>query len=101
MLDNEEWNINWSHGGVPIGMDKPKLLVIGYGRHGKDTVSEILCREMDLNYQSSSEFCAGHVMFPTLSKKYGYKDVDECYNDRHNHRPVSYTHLTLPTNREV
>ena len=76
MLDNEEWNINWSHGGVPIDLIKPKLLVIGYGRHGKDTVSEILCREMGLNYQSSSEFCAGHVMFPTLSKKYGYKDVD-------------------------
>lgn len=85
-----EWNMNWSSGGEPLEFLKPKLLVIGYGRHGKDTVSEILCREMDLNYQSSSEFCAGHVMFPTLSKKYGYKDVDECYNDRHNHRQEWY-----------
>ena len=71
MADDAEWNMNWSHGGVPLDLIKPKLLVIGYGRHGKDTVSEILCREMDLNYQSSSEFCAGHVMFPTLSKNNG------------------------------
>ena len=45
---------------------------------------------MDLHYQSSSEFCAGHVMFPELSKKYGYKTVEECYADRHNHRQEWY-----------
>ena len=75
---------------LSIEIPKLKLLVIGHGRHGKDTVSEILCKEMDLHYQSSSEFCAGHVMFPVLSKKYGYKTVEECYADRHNHRQEWY-----------
>ena len=75
---------------LSIEIPKPKLLVIGHGRHGKDTVSEILCKELGLKYQSSSEFCAGHVMFPELSKKYGYKTSEECYADRHNHRQEWY-----------
>ena len=75
---------------LSIEIPKLKLLVIGHGRHGKDTVSEILCKELGLKYQSSSEFCAGHVMFPELSKKYGYKTSEECYADRHNHRQEWY-----------
>lgn len=105
MLDNEshpitEWynpdgsrSSDWGQVGhvqFDIDLPKPKLLVIGHGRHGKDTVSEILCKELGLKYQSSSEFCAGHVMFPELSKKYGYKTSEECYADRHNHRQEWY-----------
>jgi dephospho-CoA kinase len=65
---------------------KIKLIIIGYGRHGKDTVCDILKKHYGYNFTSSSRFCAEKVVFPVLSKKYNYKTVDECYNDRHNHR---------------
>lgn len=67
-------------------MKKLKLLVVGHGRHGKDTVSAYLKEKYNLDFVSSSFFCAEHVVFPVLSEKYGYSSVDECYNDRHNHR---------------
>lgn len=65
---------------------QPKILIIGHGRHGKDTVAEILQTFYGLNYISSSEFCAEKVCFPALKDQYGYKDWRECFNDRHNHR---------------
>jgi len=61
-----------------------KLLVIGYGRHGKDTVCEMLCKVDDYAFVSSSEFCAMNVVYPTMLDK--YENWEECYNDRHNHR---------------
>ena len=65
---------------------KNKLIVIGYGRHGKDTFCETLNEHYDYKFTSSSRFCGEKVVFPVLSKKYNYKTVDECYHDRHNHR---------------
>ena len=60
-----------------------KLLVIGWGRHGKDTVCEMLNKHGGLTFVSSSEYCAEHVVYPTMS---GYDTWQECYADRHNHR---------------
>lgn len=65
---------------------KNKLIVIGYGRHGKDTVCEIIKEHYGYTFTSSSMFCAEKVVFPELTKKYNYTTVEECYNDRHNHR---------------
>lgn len=65
---------------------KFKLIVIGHGRHGKDTVCEILSKYYEYKFTSSSRFCGENVVFPILSKKYNYKTIDECYDDRHNHR---------------
>ena len=63
-----------------------KLLVLGYGRHGKDTVCEILKDKFNLDFQSSSEFCAKLFIYNELKDKYGYNNYQECYTDRHNHR---------------
>lgn len=63
-----------------------KFLIIGYGRHGKDTVSEYLCSDYGMEFQSSSMHCAERVVFPALSKVYGYQTVKECFDDRSNHR---------------
>lgn len=64
----------------------PKLIVIGYGRHGKDTVCDILQNQYGFKFMSSSQFCNEKVLFPVLSPIYGYTTLEECYEDRHNHR---------------
>lgn len=67
-------------------MQLPKLLVIGHGRHGKDTVCDILKENYGFKFQSSSEFCAKKFIYNALKSKYGYKNYDECFVDRHNRR---------------
>lgn len=71
-------------------MTLPKLLIIGHGRHGKDTVCEILKNKYNFSFRSSSEFCADKFIYNELKDKYGYKSFIECYNDRHNHRSEWY-----------
>ena len=66
-------------------MRKPKLLIIGHGRHGKDTVSEILCNDFKLSFISSSMFACKKFIYDELKDKYEYKSFEECYDDRHNH----------------
>ena len=67
-----------------------KLLVIGHGRHGKDTVCEILQQNYNLSFESSSRFCSKLFIYDMLKDKYGYADEEECYADRHNHRAEWY-----------
>lgn len=88
---------------------RPKLLVLGYGRHGKDTVSGILAKRYGLSFASSSEFCAEHVVLPyfrqarrlwastpepvdgePLKAPPYYETWQECFADRHNHRKEWY-----------
>ena len=71
-------------------MRKKKLLVIGHGRHGKDTVCEILRDKYNYTFESSSKFCSKLFIYNDLKDKYGYADEDECYADRHNHRAEWY-----------
>ena len=71
-------------------MNKHKLLIVGHGRHGKDTVCEILRDEYGYNFISSSQFCADHFIYDALKEKYNYKNPLECYTDRHNHRAEWY-----------
>lgn len=68
----------------------PKLLIIGHGRHGKDTVCDILKDHYNFNFLSSSQFCSRKFIFTTLKDLYGYANEVECYNDRHNHRQEWY-----------
>jgi len=63
----------------------PTILILGHGRHGKDTVAEILADLTGLKFRSSSEFCAEHVVYPN-PKMQGYLDWQSCYKDRANHR---------------
>lgn len=68
-----------------------KLFVIGSGRHGKDTVGEIIQDMTGLTFESSSMFCAEHVVTPWLEKLgITYDSLEECYADRVNHRQAWY-----------
>jgi hypothetical protein len=71
-------------------MSLPKLLIIGHGRHGKDTVCEILRDSHGFSFESSSQFCSKLFIFNQLKDLYGYATEEECYNDRHKHRAEWY-----------
>jgi hypothetical protein len=68
----------------------PKLLIIGHGRHGKDTVCEILQNDYGFAFSSSSQFCSRLFIFNQLREKYGYTCDKECFDDRHNRRADWY-----------
>lgn len=71
----------------------PKLLVIGYAGHGKDTVGELL-RHYGFNPKGSSEFAAERIMMPyfeSIGTK--YPSVEECFADRVNHRPIWFRQI--------
>jgi len=72
----------------------PKILVTGFGAHGKDTVCELLEMHYGFKFTSSSEFLAERVVFPALKDRHGYATVDECYRDRRNHRAEWFDLIT-------
>lgn len=64
-----------------------KILILGHARHGKDTVAEYITElEPDLKFASSSLFAGEKAVIPVLGPMYNYKDVNEAYEDRLNHR---------------
>jgi hypothetical protein len=63
-----------------------KLLIIGHGRHGKDTVAQMISDCTGLTFESSSKSAAKIFIYDKLKDKYGYKTFKECYEDRSNHR---------------
>ena len=67
-----------------------KILILGYSRHGKDTLAEIFRDNFGISFTSSSLAACEIAIFPVLSEKYGYKTNIECYEDRHNHRSEWY-----------
>lgn len=71
-------------------MNKLKLLIIGHGRHGKDTVCEILRDQYGYSFESSSQFCSRLFLYDKLKDKYGYTSEEQCYTDRHNRRQEWY-----------
>jgi hypothetical protein len=71
-------------------MNLPKLLIIGHGRHGKDTVCEILKESYGFSFESSSQFCSKLFIYDMLKDRYSYTNEEECYADRHNHRAEWY-----------
>lgn len=64
----------------------PKILIVGHGRHGKDTVAELLGSYYGLRFASSSEFCAQLAVYPLMQDL--YPNWRACYEDRHNHREL-------------
>lgn len=66
---------------------KPKLLIIGHGRHGKDTVGEMLRDNYGFKFTSSSWFCAEETIWDNWGCAV-YNNIDECYADRSNHRTL-------------
>lgn len=63
-----------------------RLLIIGHGRHGKDSVGEILRDEYGMRSTSSSEFAAEKAVFPLMRDF--YPDAQACFEDRANHREL-------------
>jgi hypothetical protein len=62
----------------------PKIILLGYARHGKDTVAEILRDRYGFGFQSSSRFLAERVMLPAFAaEKFYYANADDCFADRH------------------
>lgn len=64
---------------------RPKLLILGYARHGKDTVAEILLDEYGYKFTSSSMFVAQEVIWDSWGCAV-YPDFEAMYEDRVNHR---------------
>jgi hypothetical protein len=74
-----------------LGVDiKPKLLIIGNARHGKDTLAELLNIEFGYTFESSSQSAANIFLYDLLKDKYGYSTPEECFDDRVNHRQEWY-----------
>jgi len=67
-----------------------KLLLVGHCRHGKDSLADILHKNFELKFISSSQACADIFIYDKLKEKYGYKTPEECFKDRVNHRPEWY-----------
>jgi hypothetical protein len=68
-----------------------KLFIIGQGRHGKDTAADIIKDNYGLTFESSSMFCAEHVVRPWLTKQgITYASLEACYDDRANYRMEWY-----------
>lgn len=65
---------------------RPKLLIIGHARHGKDTLANYMRDVHDYRVADSSRRSAEIFLFEKLAAKYGYADIEECYQDRVNHR---------------
>jgi hypothetical protein len=65
----------------------PKIIVLGYARHGKDTVCDYLRDLYGLEFQSSSLICAKEIVKPYLETKgIYYDDIKSCFEDRAHHR---------------
>lgn len=67
-----------------------KIMLIGHARHGKDTVCDLLKKHYGFQFRSSSDFVNERAVFPVLAPKYGYTSLEQCYDDRVNHRQEWY-----------
>lgn len=70
-----------------------KILIVGQGRHGKDTMADILHNECNLTHTSSSRFAYEEFIYKALSFM-GYADIEEAYSDRHTIRDLLYEMIT-------
>lgn len=65
-----------------------KILILGMGRHGKDSMAEHLLNQYGYTFSSSSEFAAKTFIFDSLKDVLDYSTWQECFEDRHNHRAL-------------
>lgn len=66
-------------------MGKPKLLIIGHGRHGKDTVAQMIADKMGLKFSSSSDFVGRKAIWPMWGQE-RYDSYEAMFDDRVNFR---------------
>ena len=68
--------------------DPTRLLVIGHGRHGKDTAAELLAKAFGVSWASSSEFVAERAIWPIVKDRGPWRDWREAYAARHKFREL-------------
>jgi len=67
-----------------------KLIIFGNARHGKDTACEYLRDRYGLSFSASSTFACETFLFEQLRGPFGYASMQECFDDRVNHRQLWY-----------
>lgn len=67
-------------------MKKPKVLVLGHGRHGKDSLGNALYNHYGLKFRGSSEVAAAEVIYPMM--KNFYDSPEEAFDRRHENREL-------------
>lgn len=75
-------------------MRKPKILILGHARHGKDEMANTLSRYFDFKAESSSMAAAKIFLYDKLKDEMGYDSLEECHRDRVNHRKRWYDEIT-------
>lgn len=66
-------------------MTKPKLLILGYARHGKDTVADLLKEKHGYEFESSSHLIGRLAVWENWGCAV-YDSFEDMYADRVNHR---------------
>jgi hypothetical protein len=72
-----------------------KIHLTGYGEHGKDHACLYLKDKLNLSFVGSSYFCAQEFIYESIKDLFGYKSVEECFNDRRNHRDLWHNLIVL------
>lgn len=67
-----------------------RILIIGHGKHGKDTVAEMLRDHYGIRFMSSSRFAIDRAVWPLVKDTGVWKSADDLYNDRANHRDMLF-----------
>ena len=66
-----------------------KIGICGMGRAGKDTAAEFLRDEYGLRYTHGTSRSAAMIVWVAMTKRgINYDTVDECFDDRRNHREL-------------
>ncbi len=66
---------------------RARTLILGHGRHGKDTVAKLISEAGGGSFCSSSRFASVLFVWQAMvARGHNYASADECYLDRHNHR---------------
>jgi len=64
-----------------------KIMIMGYGRHGKDTVSDYMGAELGLRNISFSLYAAEHIVYPAFEADCRFRGMyngpADCYEKRH------------------
>jgi len=67
-----------------------KILILGDMRSGKDTLGELLNKHFGMTFKSSSEMAMELFIYDEISESLGYKNMEQCFEDRVNHRQTWY-----------
>ncbi len=63
-----------------------KILIVGHGRHGKDTLANMLDVELGFKFRGSSEVAASAVVYPLMSNF--YDSPEDAFSRRHENREL-------------